>query len=125
MSLGFEAGSTAECEFAGFAGEIEVNGCALVLHPGSGSGDEFTGTVDGACPPGEAIAVKGGNCEVQIGSQTGLGPVGYDRQTAAEPEDVEASFEMKAASGFAYAKTLDGESNSRSRSASAVGLMPA
>lgn len=134
IGLGFEGGQTADCEFAGFAGQItaatsalkvspgfggctafgsteasiEANGCEFILHPGSGSGDEFTGTIDVACPPGEAITVKGGNCEVQIGSQTGLGPVGYDRETAAEPENVEASFAMKAASGFAYAKTLDG-----------------
>src|ERR1700750_347046 len=134
--LTFESGLTASCEFGGFAGEItgatselkvgpgfggctafgfgegsiETNGCELALHPGSGAGDEFTGTVDVSCPSGQKIAVKGGNCEVQIGSQTGLGPVGYDRVTAAEPDEVEASFNMKAASGFAYTKTLDGAS---------------
>ena len=134
IGIGFEGGQTAECEFAGFAGQItaatselkvspgfggctafgsteasvEAGGCALVFHPGSGSGDEFTGTIDIACPPGEAITVKGGNCEVQIGSQTGLGPVGYDRETAAEPADVEASFSMSPTSGFAYTKTAAG-----------------
>lgn len=133
ITLGFEAGLTADCEFAGFGGEIaeatselkvspgfggctafgfaegsiEANGCELAFHPGSGSGDEFTGTFDIACPAGEKIVVKGGNCEVQIGSQTGLGPVSYDRVTAAEPDEVEAGFEMKAASGFAYAKSVD------------------
>jgi hypothetical protein len=134
MTLGFEGGQTASCEFAGLAGEItgatselsvslgfggctafgsaegsiEANGCAFVFHPGSGSGDKFTGTLDIVCPLGEAITVSGGNCEVQIGSQTGLGPVAYERQTAFEPEGVQASFEMKAASGFAYTKSLDG-----------------
>jgi len=130
----FESGLTAGCEFGGFAGEIaeatselkldpgfggctafgsaegsfEANGCEFILHPGSGSGDEFTGSFDVACPTGKKIAVKGGNCEVQIGSQTGLGPVAYDEATAAEPAEVEADFEMEAASGFAYAKTVDG-----------------
>jgi hypothetical protein len=90
------------------------------MHPPSwdGSGDEFTGSSDVTCPPGEAIVVKGGNCEVQIGSQSGLGPVGLDEVTAPEPEpeepeghdEVEASFEMSPASGFAYTKSLDGAS---------------
>jgi hypothetical protein len=135
-TFGFEAGLTAECEEAGFAGEmaeatselklgggfgactafgsaegsIETNGCEFALNPGSGSGDEFSGSLDVVCPPGQKIAVKGGNCEVQIGPQTGLGPVAYDEVTAAEPPEVEASFEMEAASGFAYTKTLDGAS---------------
>lgn len=135
--LAFEAGSTVSCEFGGVGGEMteatselnvgpgfggcsafgfaegsfEANGCAFVLHPGSGSGDEFTGSFDIACPAGEKIVVKGGNCEVQIGSQTGLGPVSYDEVTAGEPAPyVEAGFEMEAASGFTYTKTLDGAS---------------
>jgi len=131
--LSFESGLTVSCEFGGVAGEIteatselsvdpgfgacaafgsegsiEANGCGLVFHPGSGSGDEFTGSFDVACPAGQKLVVKGGNCEVQIGSQTGLGPVGYDEVTAPEPDEVEAGFEMEAASGFAYAKTVDG-----------------
>jgi len=134
--LTFESGLGLSCEFGGIAGEItgatselkvgpgfgacaafgfgegsiEANGCELALHPGSGAGDEFTGTFDVSCPSGKKIAVKGGNCEVQIGSQTGLGPVGYDEVTAAEPDEVEADFEMKSASGFAYTKTVDGAS---------------
>lgn len=144
MNLGFEGGLTASCAFAGFAGEIEAatsalrvsagfagctafgssegsietNGCEFIFHPGSGSGDEFTGTLDIACPPGEAIRVQGGECEVRIGSQSGLGPVSYDEVTAPEPEpeepeehdEVEASFEMSPASGFAYTKSLVGAS---------------
>jgi hypothetical protein len=131
--LSFESGLTVSCEFGGVAGEIteatselrvdpgfgacaafgsegsiEANGCGLAFHPGSGSGDEFTGSFDVACPAGQKLVVKGGNCEVQIGSQTGLGPVGYDEVTAAEPDEVEAGFEMEAASGFAYTKTVDG-----------------
>jgi hypothetical protein len=134
--LTLESGLTVSCEFGGVAGEItgstsalgvdpgfgacaafgvgeasfEADGCEFVFHPGSGSGDEFTGSFDIACPAGKKIAVKAGECEVQIGPQTGLGPVGYDEVTAAEPEEVEAGFEMEAASGFAYTKTLDGGS---------------
>lgn len=85
-----------------------------MFHPGSGSGDKFTGTFDIVCPLGEAVVVKGNECEVQIGSQTGLGPVAYAEVTEPEepeePHKVKATFEMKAASGFAYTKTLDGGS---------------
>lgn len=131
--FGFESGQTAECEVAGFGGElakasselklspglggctafaaaasVEVNGCEFVIHPGTGSGDEFTGSFDITCPAGEEITVAGGNCEVQIGAQTGLGPVAYEKLTVAEPDEVQATFEMKAAAGFTYTKTVDG-----------------
>jgi hypothetical protein len=134
VTLGFEGGQTASCKtpslaglisaatselslspgfggctvFGSEEGSIETGTCEFVFHPGSGSGDKFTGTFDIVCPIGEPITVKGSGCEVQIGSQTGLGPVAYERETALEPKDVEASFEMKAASGFTYAKTVDG-----------------
>jgi hypothetical protein len=126
--LGFESAQMAECEFAGFGGEItaassaltlgsgffgctafgsaeasvESNGCEFVLHPGTGSKDEFSGTVDISCPSGKKIVVLGGGCEIQIGAQTGLGPVNYKNATALEPDAVEATFAMKAASGFSY-----------------------
>lgn len=140
VTLGFEGGQTASCKtpslagaifeatselnlspgfgectvFGSEEGSIETGGCEFVFHPGSGSGDKFTGTFDIACPLGEAVVVKGNECEVQIGSQTGLGPVAYSEVTEPEepeePHKVKATFEMKAASGFAYTKTADGTS---------------
>jgi len=134
-AFGFESGQTAECEFGGFAGQIpeatselklgpglggctafgaeasiEPNGCEFVLHPGSGSGDKFTGTFDITCPAGKVIVVTGNGCEVQIGSQTGLGPLAYEKVTAAEPDEVEAGFQMKSTAGFTYTKAVDGAS---------------
>lgn len=132
--FGFESALMAECASAGFAGfqteatgslslssgysgcvafgsggaSVESNGCEFVLHPGSGSKDEFTGTFDISCPGESKIAVTGGNCEVQIGAQSGLGPVAYDNLTAATPDEVEASFLMSGGAGFAYTKTKDG-----------------
>lgn len=132
--FGFEAAQMAECESAGFAGlisaatgslsvssgyngctafgsaaTIESNGCEFVLHPGSGSKDEFTGTFDITCPAGKSIVVKAGNCEVQIGAQTGRGPVVYKNLTTAEPKKaVEAKFNMTGGSGFTYTKAKDG-----------------
>jgi hypothetical protein len=135
LTFGFESGQTAKCAFGGFSGEItaatgglsldpgffgctafgseegsfESNGCKSVFHPGSGSKDDFTGTFDVSCPAGKSIAIKGGNCEVQIGSQTGVGTVKYHRLTKAKEEEVnkvEATFEV--ASGFAYTKSVDG-----------------
>lgn len=133
--FGFEGGQKAECEFAGFGGEIgaatselklspglggctafgaeasiELNGCEFAFHPGTGSGDKFTGTFDVVCPAGKKTVVSGNTCEVQIGAQTGLGPVAYERITAAEPDEVEADFQMKSTAGFAYTKTADGAS---------------
>lgn len=133
--FGFESGQIADCEIAGLAGviteatsalevssgfnecdafgaaaTIETSECSVVLHPGSGSGDKFTGTFDFACPTGNKITISGNTCEVEIGSQTGLGPVTYEIVTAATPDEVEAKFEMKAAAGFAYTKAKDGAS---------------
>jgi hypothetical protein len=132
--FGFESAQMAECESAGFAGlmtaatgsltvssgyngctafgsaaTVESNGCEFVLHPGSGSKDEFTGSFDITCPGGGKIAVVGGNCEIQIGAQNGLGPVVYKNLTAA-PREVEASFQMTGGAGFAYTKAKDGTS---------------
>jgi hypothetical protein len=134
-SLTFEAGKTAQCEFVGFGGEIanatsslnlrpgfggctnfgaagsiESNGCEFVFHPGTGSGDNFTGTFGISCPVGEKIVVTGSTCEVQIGAQTGLGPVAYEKLTAAMPNEVQATFQMKSTAGFTYTKTVDGAS---------------
>ena len=134
-AFGFESGQTAECEFAGFGGEmsaatsglslspglggctafgaeasIEPNGCEFTFHPGSGSGDKFTGTFDITCPTGKKIVVTGNTCEVQIGAQTGLAGVVYEKLTAAEPHEVEAAFQVEAASGFTYTKAVDGAS---------------
>lgn len=133
--FGFESGQTASCEFGGFAGEmtkasselklgpgfggctdfgaegsIEPNGCEFVLHPGTGSGDKFTGTFDVTCPAEKKIIVTGHTCEVSIGAQTGLGPVAYEKITAAEPDEVEAAFQMKSTAGFTYTKVVDGAS---------------
>jgi hypothetical protein len=99
----------AECEAFGGAASIEPNECTVALHPGSGSGDEFTGSFDIACPEGKKIAIVGSTCEVQIGAQSGLGPVSYDLLTAGVDE-VEAGFGMEAASGFTYTKVKDGAS---------------
>lgn len=134
-SFTFEAEKTAKCEIVGFGGEIsaatsnlklgpgfsgctnfgaagsiENNGCEFVFHPGTGSGDKFTGTFDITCPAGKKIVVTGSTCEIQIGAQTGLGSVAYERLTTATPNEVQATFQMKSTAGFAYTKTVDGAS---------------
>jgi hypothetical protein len=134
-SFTFEAGKTAKCEVVGFGGEItkatsslnlgpgftgctnfggtgsiESNGCEFVFHPGTGSGDKFTGSFDITCPVGKKIVVTGSTCEVQIGAQTGLGPVAYEKLTAVVPNEVQATFQMKSTAGFTYTKTVDGAS---------------
>lgn len=98
-----------ECEVFGAAATIEPNGCGIVLHPGSGSSDSFTGTFDISCPGSEKVVITGSTCEIQIGSQNGLGPVSYTVLTTGVDE-VEASYGMQAASGFTYTKAKDGAS---------------
>jgi hypothetical protein len=134
LSFAFEGGQKAECGVAAFGGKItgatselklgpgffgctafgaegsiEAGKCELAFHPGTGSGTEFSGGFDLVCPPGEAIAITGNGCEVQIEAQSGLGPVGYQNlpKEGEEPGRVEAGFEMKATSGFSYDKTQD------------------
>lgn len=98
-----------ECTNFGAAGTVETNGCEFVFHPGTGSADNFSGTFDITCPTGKKIVVKGNTCEVQIGAQTGRGPVAYERQTTA-PKEVLATFQLKSAAGFSYTKAVDGAS---------------
>jgi hypothetical protein len=133
-TIGFEGGTKAECKAFGFGGEIDeatselllgpginectnfgvtgtvaTNGCEFVLHPGTGSADNFSGSFDVACPVGKAIVVSGNTCEVQIGAQTGVGPVAYERVTTA-PNEVKATFGVESTAGFAYTKAADGGS---------------
>ncbi|MGD9736147.1 MAG: hypothetical protein AB7V58_11165 [Solirubrobacterales bacterium] len=133
-TLAFEGGTEAECEAFGFggaitaatsslalgpgatgctdfgaAGTVETNGCEFVFHPGTGSADNYAGSFDVTCPAGEEIVVTGNGCEVRIGAQTGLGPVSYERLTTA-PKEVQATFELESAAGFAYTKAVDGAS---------------
>lgn len=133
-TLGFEGGNKSECSAFGFGGEIKeatselllgpgingctnfgaagtvaTNGCEFVLHPGTGSADNFSGTFDITCPEGKAIIVTGNTCEVQIGAQTSLGPIAYERLTTA-PNEVKATFGLESTAGFAYTKTADGGS---------------
>ena len=128
----FEGGKTAKCEVFGFGGEItkataelklglgvtectnfgaagtvETNGCEFLFRPGTGSADKFSGTFDIVCPTGKKIVVTGSTCEVQIGAQTGKGPVSYERLTTA-PTEVQANFGLKSTAGFAYTKVVDG-----------------
>ena len=95
------------CTNFGAAGTIESNGCEFVFHPGTGSGDEFTGTFDISCPVGKMIVVTGPPAK-SIGAQTGLGPVAYEKLTAAVPNEVQATFQMKSEAGFTYTKAVDG-----------------
>jgi hypothetical protein len=107
-SLQLEPGINGCTDF-GAAGTVETNGCNFVLHPGTGSADNYTGNFDITCPSGKKIVVTGNTCEVQIGAQNGLGPIAYQRVTTA-PKAVEATFQLKSTAGFAYTKAVDGAS---------------
>lgn len=95
-----------DCTAFGFADALIVpNGCTFTLKPTSGSVDTFSGTVDIKCPEGKKIDVIGGTCEVKIGPQGALGTVSYKNNTAATPDEVEATFSITA---LHYDKTADG-----------------
>lgn len=95
-----------ECAAFGFAAAtLNTNGCQWVFDAGTGASDEFTGTMGFSCPAGKAMTVSGGNCEIQIGSQTGLSPVKYANLTTASPKALTIGFEVK---GLTYTKSKDG-----------------
>lgn len=126
--LSFE-GQMTECGSGGFTGELKAassqlsvnqfglsctafgfmtsslswNGCNYLLHVGSGSGDEFTGTIDFVCPEGQKVVITAGNCEIQIGAQSGLPGVSYENLTI--EKKLRIVFDVK---GITYTKTKDG-----------------
>lgn len=91
--------------FETIGGSVNPNGCETRFHVGSGSGDEFGGTMDIVCPGTNKIVVNGGNCEVQIGSQNGLGAIVYLNETKSSPVSVILEFNV---TGLTYTKTKDG-----------------
>lgn len=57
------------CKAFGFASAtVVMNGCDYVFHS--------NGEVDLECPAGNSIVISAGNCEVDVGTQTGLKTVG-------------------------------------------------
>jgi hypothetical protein len=91
--------------FESILGAANPNGCETRFHVNSGSGDEFGGAVDIVCPEGKQIVVTGNNCEVQIGSQSGLETIKYVNETKASPHSVILEFGV---GGITYTKTKDG-----------------
>lgn len=94
------------CTAFGLGATIGANGCEFLLHVGEEtSSTSFDGAVDLVCPAGKSLAVTFGNCEVQIGSQSGLVSLGYTNH----PEAAPPSFSMQTAlTGIEYSKTKDG-----------------
>jgi hypothetical protein len=130
-SFGFENSTTAKCVQVGLAGEltaasssltlspgytectafgfseasVKPEECTMVLKPTSGSVDTFSGTVDISCPAGKKMTFIGGNCETKVGTQTAVGGLSYKTNTAATPDEIEATFAVTA---LAYEKSKDG-----------------
>lgn len=128
--LAFE-GQMTECGGAGFEGELAkaspqlsvsqfgigctafgflnahlaLNGCTYRFNIGSGSEDNYTGTVDIVCPAGAKMVLTSESCEIQIGPQNGLSTVSYENLTKESPKKLRVVFNV---SGFTYNKTKDG-----------------
>lgn len=99
-----------ECRAFGFVETtVNPNGCEYRFHAGSGAEDEFTGSLDLVCPAGKSIVIQALTCEVQIGAQTGLGPITYENITEETEEipkpSVGIHFKVEE---LAYTKTKDG-----------------
>jgi hypothetical protein len=63
------------CKAFGFASAtVTTIGCDYVFHD---AGANTAGTVDVECSAGNVIKIVAGNCEVQVGSQTGLKSITY------------------------------------------------
>ena len=71
---------------------IDMNGCNYLFHAGTtvepGNTNRTQGTADIVCPTGKQIVVTSSTCTIDIGPQTGLGPVYYEN-TAVSPKDVD------------------------------------
>jgi hypothetical protein len=82
------------CKFFGFAsGTIAMNGCDYVFHS--------NGSFDVECPAGKVITYTAGNCEAQIGTQTGLKSI----ILTSNPPHVDARFSI---TGMTVNVTKDG-----------------
>jgi hypothetical protein len=78
------------CTTFGFIGStVTTTGCDYVLHSAETvEADKYDGMVDVVCSGTNKIIIKGGGCRLQIGSQSGLGTVRFENNTAASPKDV-------------------------------------
>jgi hypothetical protein len=100
-----------KCSAFGLAGvaSISMNGCAYELRPRVfQNGNEFTGLLDLKCPEGQKITITSGTCEIQIGSQEGLGPVKYLNDPSLEAHKDTVTFKPEISGSIRYSKTKDG-----------------
>ncbi|HET7121190.1 MAG TPA: hypothetical protein VFI17_08065 [Solirubrobacterales bacterium] len=105
-SLTIEPHGSGCTAFGVSSAELLLNGCTYRLHPGTGSSDNFSGSLDIVCPEGQSITVIGNGCEVKIGAQTGLEAVEYENLTATSPKKgLQVVFNIH---NFTYTKVKDG-----------------
>lgn len=102
------APSYAECTASGLAATVEPNGCQYVFKTWTEKeAGVFNGKTDITCPKEPGITITGfsGNCQVKIGSQTGLTAVTYRNKQESSPTKVLAEV---AVTGVKYTVTKDG-----------------
>jgi hypothetical protein len=96
-----------KCTASGGAATVTTNGCLYELHAGEEMAEpgDFEGTLDLECPAEKTMVIASGTCEVQIGSQNGLGEIEFDDNPAATPDNFTAAMSL---TKVKYTKTVDG-----------------
>jgi hypothetical protein len=96
-----------ECSAFGFlSATLTTTGCDFVYGVSTEiATDEFSGTVDISCEKEKAFKIVTATCEVQIGSQSGLGSVTYVNDPKATPDNFKISDSL---TKIKYTNTKDG-----------------
>ncbi len=90
------------CLAAGsFSATVNANGCVFRLYATEEvAAEEFDGTADLVCPEGKKITMTAVFCEIQIGSQSGVGKVDFENEIEASPVDLTVDISL---TGVKYA----------------------
>jgi hypothetical protein len=78
------------CKFAGFNASVNMGNCDYVFNEPTGSGDNWSSTVNVACTSG-AITITAGPCTMTVGAQGPLNSVAVTNNTAAGDASVQSN----------------------------------
>lgn len=99
-----------KCKAFGLNATVSMNECTYTLKTGTEIEKEMLtrGTVDIVCPTGKVITIVTATCEVQVGPQTGLGPVDYQIDTSTPSAKSNLTVNPRISLSVKYKETKDG-----------------